>query len=900
MSKHLKETVSISRDLKMDEISKENLRYSDASLKSVTQKFLKEPLTVESVDKKFRQMTESSSNSESIKLKVKKNKKPERAIFYDIFIKPKENKIQEIIEKRKQKLNSVSVTLPTVKNKIYISNKITVDGKVLGMNTNLNGPKVDTSSLSLINEKDENKKLKEQNNLSQSYKNNELLKSNLSLYFNNISIEKEIDTSLLNKYLYDKFILNQNSSNDAKKSYFNQLIQIKPPKGVNSISSNPFIENQGFSPSIPSLDIDDMNTNINELLIRAKGGIKNGDITKEAHMAFYLGQLSEKEQKYENAFKFYKKYFLSAKLLDDIYGTELALNRIGCIFANLFDFKQSIYYNDKHKEISTHNLNTFVCYYNSGICNRMLENFEEGTKDFDNAIKLAEEENDLESYTLCLAQLAIINLFLGNINEFISYSNEFFIKNKTLNHKDMELEMDLLNGFIYSYLQNYDISKDFYKKALIKSEECLNIDKLQLSLLNIGMVEAEKNIDEYMNCVIEGKEFEREIEPEYIPPTHKLNKSIGSEISVGKSTTEANDSSGINYSKITETEVSYAEYRKNMSNRRIVSKSKKSEKSISKGKTTTKTSKTSKTTKSKSKEKTKTQKEKKVKTKLNKYIKEEEENELMIGGGIMIEEEEYETTQMVGGGVMIDELLETTSSKKMMIGGGKMGDESIKSDTLMSGMYGGGEIIEPSDEKEVMVGGGEIIEPSDEREVMVGGGEIIEPSDEREVMVGGGEIIEPSDEREVMVGGGEIIEPSDEREVMVGGGEIIEPSDEREVMVGGGEMIDVESDGDVEMMIGGGEMIGDVECDGEVEMMIGGGEMIGDVECDGEVEMMIGGGEMIGDVEYNGDAEMMIGGGEMIGDDECDGEVEMMVGGGEMIGDDVENIETFVEPEETA
>ena len=814
MSKHLKETVSISRDLKMDEISKENLRYSEASLKSVTQKFLKEPLTVESVDKKFRQMTESSSNSESIKLKVKKNKKPERAIFYDIFIKPKENKIQEIIEKRKQKLNSVSVTLPTVKNKTYISNKITVDGKVLGMNTNLNGPKVDTSSLSLINEKDENKKLKEQNILSQSYKNNELLQSNLSLYFNNISIEKEIDTSLLNKYLYDKFILNQNSSNDAKKSYFNQLIQIKPPKGVNSISSNPFIENQGFSPSIPSLDIDDMNTNINELLIRAKGGIKNGDITKEAHMAFYLGQLSEKEQKYENAFKFYKKYFLSAKLLDDIYGTELALNRIGCIFANLFDFKQSIYYNDKHKEISTHNLNTFVCYYNSGICNRMLENFEEGTKDFDNAIKLAEEENDLESYTLCLAQLAIINLFLGNINEFISYSNEFFIKNKTLNHKDMELEMDLLNGFIYSYLQNYDISKDFYKKALIKSEECLNIDKIQLSLLNIGMVEAEKNIDEYMNCVIEGKEFEREIEPEYIPPTHKLNKSIGSEISVGKSTTEANDSSGINYSKITETEVSYAEYRKNMSNRRIVSKSKKSEKSISKGKTTTKTS---KTTKSKSKEKTKTQKEKKVKTKLNKFIKEEEENELMIGGGIMIEEEEYETTQMVGGGVMIDELLETTSSKKMMIGGGKMGDESIKSDTLMSGMYGGGEIIEPSDE----------------------------------------------------------------REVMVGGGEIIEPSDEREVMVGGGEMIDVGSDGDVEMMIGGGEMIGDVEYDGEVEMMIGGGEMIGDVEYDGEVEMMIGGGEMIGD-------------------DECDGEVEMMVGGGEMIGDDVENIETFVEPEETA
>jgi hypothetical protein len=64
--------------------------------------------------------------------------------------------------------------------------------------------------------------------------------------------------------------------------------------------------------------------------------------------------------------------------------------------------------------------------------------------------------------------------------------------------------------------------------------------------------------------------------------------------------------------------------------------------------------------------------------------------------------------------------------------------------------------------------------------------------------------------------------------------------------------------------------------------------------------MMIGGGEMIGDDECDGEVEMMIGGGEMIGDDECDGEVEMMIGGGEMIGDGVENIETFVEPEETA
>ena len=135
--------------------------------------------------------------------------------------------------------------------------------------------------------------------------------------------------------------------------------------------------------------------------------------------------------------------------------------------------------------------------------------------------------------------------------------------------------MDLLNGFIYNFINNYDISKDFYKKALNKAEECSNIEKVQLAIVNIGMIDAERNIDEYMNDIIEGKEINRDIEPEYIPPPDKynnLNKSLGSDNSSGKLTTEANDSSGINYSKITETEVSYAEYRKNYSNRNIQNK----------------------------------------------------------------------------------------------------------------------------------------------------------------------------------------------------------------------------------------------------------------------------------------------------------------------------------------
>ena len=233
-------------------------------------------------------------------------------------------------------------------------------------------------------------------------------------------------------------------------------------------------------------------------MIRAKGGIKNNDIIKEAHMAFYLGIMNEEEKKYENALKFYKKYFLSAKLLQDIYGTELALNRIAVLFSNIFDFEQSIYYNEKHKEITTHNLNGFVAYYNCGVCYRVLEDFEESIKNFEKALKMSADENDLESYTLCLAQLAISHIFIGNIESFIEHSHEFSEKNKSLGHIEMDLEMQILSGYIYNYTGDLDVSKDFYKQSLKNSLLCENERYKHVSLCNIGIIEADKDIDNFL------------------------------------------------------------------------------------------------------------------------------------------------------------------------------------------------------------------------------------------------------------------------------------------------------------------------------------------------------------------------------------------------------------------
>lgn len=502
----------VTRDLKIDESAKNNYTISELPLKSVTQKFLKEPLTLETFDKKFRQMnnenTKKDQDLDSDQPKKRTKRQEGKAIFYDIFIKPKEQKIKEIIDKRNKKTKA-AVTTKQIE-KTYISNKINSEGKILGMNGQ--GPQVQFDFRAFTTNKpieeletlktetemkittQKNLKIKETQVIEPKFKNADILRKNFDLYF---KTEKKVDIDLLNTFLHDKYILNKNSPETTKKNYFNQLIQIRPPEGINAVVASPLMESKGWAPSIPSVNIDKLNTNLKDLMIRAKGGIKNNDIIKEAHMAFYLGIMNEEEKKYESALKFYKKYFLSTKLLQDIYGTELALNRIAVLFSNIFDFEQSIYYNEKHKEITTHNLNGFVAYYNCGICYRVLENFEKSIENFQTALKMSEEENDLESYTLCLAQLAICFIFIGDINSFIEHSNEFTEKNKSLGHIEMDLEIQILSGYVYNYKGDLDKAKQFYKDSLQNSLICENERYKHVSLCNIGIIEADKNIDEF-------------------------------------------------------------------------------------------------------------------------------------------------------------------------------------------------------------------------------------------------------------------------------------------------------------------------------------------------------------------------------------------------------------------
>jgi tetratricopeptide (TPR) repeat protein len=240
-------------------------------------------------------------------------------------------------------------------------------------------------------------KVKQEINLTSNNTNNnskedyDLIKLNIASSF---KADGDDYTSILLKFLQSKFL--PTKSQIGKKNFFNQQIQIQPPEGINAVVASPLVESsKGWAPSIPPMQINKAKTNLGDLMMRAKGGIQAGDIPKEAHMAFYLGIMNEEEKRYEESLKFYKKYFLSTKLLQDIYGMELALNRIGVLYSNIGDFNQSLYYHDKHRNITTHNIKGFVAHYNSGICQRVLGRVDEAIKSFNSALGMAEEENVL-------------------------------------------------------------------------------------------------------------------------------------------------------------------------------------------------------------------------------------------------------------------------------------------------------------------------------------------------------------------------------------------------------------------------------------------------------------------------------------------------------------------------
>ena len=95
------------------------------------------------------------------------------------------------------------------------------------------------------------------------------------------------------------------------------------------------MEPRGLGPSILSLNIDKLNINLYNMMIRAKEEIKNND--KKNHMVFYLGIINEEEKNRKMYYNIFFKYKIISR-----YSIELALNSIAVLYSNIFFLKKNI------------------------------------------------------------------------------------------------------------------------------------------------------------------------------------------------------------------------------------------------------------------------------------------------------------------------------------------------------------------------------------------------------------------------------------------------------------------------------------------------------------------------------------------------------------------------------
>lgn len=56
-----------------------------------------------------------------------------------------------------------------------------------------------------------------------------------------------------------------------------------------------------------------------------------------------------------------------------------------------------------------------------------------------------------------------------------------------------------LCGFIYNFCAQLEDAKTFYENSLTKAEETGNERSVSLSLCNMGIIEAEKDFDDFMD-----------------------------------------------------------------------------------------------------------------------------------------------------------------------------------------------------------------------------------------------------------------------------------------------------------------------------------------------------------------------------------------------------------------
>ena len=285
------------------------------------------------------------------------------------------------------------------------------------------------------------------------------------------------------------------------KSFFTHQIQVQPPEGLNATVAAPLTPGGGWAPSIPPSQSSYLKKSHKDLVLRAKSGIRSGDVQKEAHMSYSFAVIYENKLNYTEASHHYKKFFFCARVLEDPIGAALALNRLGVIYHNAKKYEKSLQFHLKHFEFADKQ-SRFAANYNLGISYRMLGNFSQSVSHFQKGLKLADRSLDLESQCISYGQLGVTYIELNDSENAISNLSVCVEIASRLKNQKINLDCLLSLAFLCYGVGKLEESSDYFHKAISTAKSMGENEVADKCSCNLGIVDAKRNFKSIQHLIL--------------------------------------------------------------------------------------------------------------------------------------------------------------------------------------------------------------------------------------------------------------------------------------------------------------------------------------------------------------------------------------------------------------
>ncbi|HKK09768.1 MAG TPA: tetratricopeptide repeat protein [Bacteroidales bacterium] len=214
------------------------------------------------------------------------------------------------------------------------------------------------------------------------------------------------------------------------------------------------------------------------------------DLRGNANLYHNIGMLHQAKNKYDSALIFYQKSLTIEEQLNNIEGAAESMSNIGSVYQLKGDYDSAILMHEKslekYKAVGNDQKIILTYLYISDLCMRNGY-FEESFKYLNQALNLAEQNNDLSQKSTALNLMAQGHYEMQNF----SFAEKLLNQSLLLRNKlgDKEGESILLNnlGWLSMEINNYEKADQYYRRAL--EIQKVSDDKRVISNIytNLGM-----------------------------------------------------------------------------------------------------------------------------------------------------------------------------------------------------------------------------------------------------------------------------------------------------------------------------------------------------------------------------------------------------------------------------